>query len=270
MKKTIFIILSLILFSGACTKNFEEANTNPYQISDESLKQDFNFIGAYFPTMLFNLFGDQIEEDLIHDSYVRISGCPTPFVGNVNCTTYYMTWGGANAFWNRIYNNVMAPARQVIKLAEEGGYEVFAAWAKLIRLIGASKLTSYVGPIIYSDYGSTAETVNYDSEQQLYNEWFTELDEILTVFKANTDYQGSKRFDASYSGDINKWIKVVNSMRLRLAIRISKADPALAKTQGEKAIADAGGLILANYLSHRIKWIREDRVLKIKDLSLKL
>jgi hypothetical protein len=35
-------------------------------------------------------------------------------------------------------------------------------------------------------------------------------------------------------------------MRLRLAIRISKVNPALAKTQGEKAMSDPAGLILVN------------------------
>ena len=42
------------------------------------------------------------------------------------------------------------------------------------------------------------------------------------------------------------WIKYVNSLRLRLAMRISNVDPALAKTQGEKAMSDPGGLIMTN------------------------
>jgi hypothetical protein len=41
-------------------------------------------------------------------------------------------------------------------------------------------------------------------------------------------------------------MKVVNSLRLRLAMRISKVAPALAKTQGEKALGDAAGLITTN------------------------
>ena len=45
MKKIIFIIVVALFFS-ACTDNFEELNTHPYQISDESLEQDFNHVGA--------------------------------------------------------------------------------------------------------------------------------------------------------------------------------------------------------------------------------
>jgi len=242
MKKIISLAVLLVLL-GACTKNFEEINSNPYQITDESLTQDFNHVGAYFQGLLSNLQGHQVEEDLATDSFVRHFGTPTPFVSNRNNTTYYITW---NSFWGRIYNSVMSPSRQVIKIAEEGGYDVFAAWAKFIQVMGLSRLTAYHGPLIYSEYGKPTTPILYDSEKTLYDSFFRVIDETQAVFAANKTYPGLKKFDASYGGDITKWIKLMNSMRLRLAIRLSKADPTLAKQQGEKAIADAGGLILTN------------------------
>ena len=169
--------------------------------------------------------------------------------GGVNNTTYYIRW---NAYWDRIYGLLMAPANQVIKIADQGGYTVFSSWAKLIQIMGMSRLTTYHGPVIYSNYGSTGSIIKYDSEPDLYNTFFSQLDEIQTVFAANRTYAGIKRFDASYGdkfetgNEILAWMKFVNSLRLRLAIRISKVAPALAKTQGEKAIADPAGLILTN------------------------
>ncbi len=242
MKKILFLFI-VVLLAGACTDNFEEINTNPYQISDSSLEQDFNHVGAYFPTMLSNIFGHQIEENLVAESFCDYMATPTPFVNGVNNTTYYIRW---NTYWDRIYGNIMAPSKQVIAIAEEGGYDVFVKWAELIQIIGLSRLTTYHGPLIYSDYGSSESTINYDSEEELYNEWFTKLDEIQAVFAANTDYAGMTNFDASYGGDVTQWMKLVNSLRLRLAIRVSKVAPALAKTEGEKAISDAAGLILTN------------------------
>jgi len=240
MKKILFLFI-LAAFASSCTDNFEEANTNPYEISDESLTQDFNHVGAYYPSMLNNIFGHQIEENLVAESFCDYMATPTPFVGGVNNTTYYIRW---NTYWDRVYGSIMAPSRQVISIAEEGGYDVFAEWAKLIQILGLSRLTTYHGPLIYSDYGSTNSTIEYDSEEELYNEWFAKLDEIQAVFAANTEYTGMKKFDRSYDGNVKSWMKLVNSMRLRLAIRISKADPVLAQTEGEKAIADEAGLIL--------------------------
>lgn len=251
MKKNIFIYTTVLafLFSG-CTDDFLETNTNPYQISDESLRQDNNHVGAFFPTMLGNIFGDQIEHNLAHDSWARHLGTPTPFVGGINNTTYYIRW---NTYWNRCYNSVFSPSRRVIEIAEAEGNDVFVAWARLLRILSASRLSAYHGPIIYTDYGSLENTINYDSEETLYNTWFAELDDIVATFTANSDFGGMSAFDASYGGDIPKWIKFANSLRLRLAMRISKVAPALAKTQGEKAIAAAGGLIMTAGDDFKIK-----------------
>ena len=242
MKKRLYIFIgALIINISACTDNFEGLNENPYQVTDESLKQDFNNVGAFYPPMLKNLFGHQIEHNLAHDSWVRHLATPTPFVGGINNTTYYIRW---NTYWDRIYGQIMSPSSQVMKVAEAEGYPVFVEWAKLIRILGMHRLTAYHGPVIFTKFGQ--EPALYDSEPTLYNAFFTQLDEIQAVFNANMDYSGLAKFDASYKGNIAQWNKLVNSIRLRLAIRLSKVDPALAKTQGEKAMSEPGGLIESN------------------------
>jgi hypothetical protein len=244
MKKIIFIFTTLFMFVfTACTDNFEETNTNPYQISDEELRADFNHVGAFYPTMLNNIFGDQIEHNLAHESFVRHLATPTPFVGGVNNTTYYIRW---NTYWNQIYNSIMGPARQVKRIAEADGETMFVEWANFIQLIGTSRLSAYHGPIIYSDFGSSEQDIMYDSEETLYNTWFQQLDDIGAEFAANPDYPGLTNFDASYGGNIAQWIKAINSWRLQLAMRLTKVAPTLAEAQAKKAIEDPGGLIMTN------------------------
>ncbi len=242
MKKIFFAIILTFAFF-ACTDNFEEANRNHYRISDAELDQDNNRLGSPFQSLLRNQFGTQVEEDLCHDNWTRMLGTPTPFVGGVNNTTYYVRW---NRYWRRIYRSVMSPAAQVIKQADEGGYEVFSAWAKLMQVYGISKLTAYHGPVIYSKYGVSGEANKYDSEPDLYSKLFADLDAVQSVFSANSDYTSLKKFDASYNGNMALWSKLINSLRLRLAIRIVKVNPTLAQTQGEKALKDPAGLISAN------------------------
>jgi hypothetical protein len=244
--KNIIIALLLLGVFGSCTKDFETVNQNPNQITDELLQQDFNLVGSPFGGMLYELHGNQgsqIEQDLCYDSWMGYMNTPTNFVGNVNNTTYYIRW---NAYWGRQYNNIMSPAKQVIRLAGENNLPLFATWAKLIKILSMSRLTAIHGPIIYSNYGSTSAQINYDKESDLYNTFFLELDSIQTAFNANKTYKGFAKFDASYKGDIPAWMKVVNTIRLQLAIRLSKVAPAIAKTQGEKAMADAAGLITTN------------------------
>jgi hypothetical protein len=243
MKKIIYIFIAALLFNiSACTDNFEEFNKNPYQITDESLGQDFNNVGAFYAPMLYNLIGDQIEENLSHASWVRHEATPTPFLGNTNNTHYVPSWGYSR-YWNRYYNNVMAPSNKVLKIAEAEGYPVFVSWAKLIRIAAMSRLTALLGPVIYTEFGTAG--ARYDSEPDLYNAFFSDLDEIAATLSSNLDYDGLKNFDTSgYGGDVEGWYKFANSLRLRLAMRISKVAPTLSKQQAEKAIN--AGVITSN------------------------
>ncbi|MBS1750950.1 MAG: SusD/RagB family nutrient-binding outer membrane lipoprotein [Bacteroidetes bacterium] len=243
MKYLVIGIACLITF-GSCTKNFESINQNPNQISDELLEQDFNLVGSPFSGMIFNLNGHQVEEDLCYDNWMGFMGTPTDFVGNVNNTTYYIRW---NSYWNRIYGSIMSPAKQVIRLAGEKNLPIFATWAKLVRIIGVSKLAAIHGPVIYTNYGSTAASILYDKESDLYPLFFKQLDSIQADFANNKTSKSFAKFDPTkYKGSIPQWMKVVNSIRLRLAMRISKVDPNMAKTEGEKALGDPAGLIETN------------------------
>lgn len=242
MKKLIYL-LTIVLALNACTDNFEEANTHPYRISGESLQQDFNHVGSFYSTMLGQLIGNQVNHNLSNESWTRQLATPTPFVGGVNNTTNYIRWNG---YWGREYGNVMSAASQVIEIAEADGYTVFVEWANLIKILSMSRVTLNQGPIIYTNYGSETNGGTYDSEEVLYTAFFSDLDRIIAEFAANADYVGLNDFDASYGGDTSKWAKLANSMRLRLAMRLVNVAPAMAKTQGEKALADPVGLIDTN------------------------
>jgi hypothetical protein len=242
--RQIIIALFILVTFGSCTKDFEDTNVNPAQISDVMLLEDNNLVGAPISNLIFNLNGHQIEEDLCYDSWMGFMGTPTDFVGNVNNTTYYIRW---NSYWGRIYGSVMSPGKLVIERAQQYKLPMFAAWARLVRIVGISKLTAIHGPVIYSNYGSSANSILYDKESDLYPLLFKQLDSIQTDFAANPKYAGFAKFDpTNYKGNIANWMKVVNSVRLRLAMRISKIDKATAKTQGEKALADPAGLIETN------------------------
>ncbi len=233
--------MALLFSIGACTDGFEEINQNPNEITNESLKQDFQIVGSKFRPVFSNIFGTQIHHNLSNESWAQHLQQPTIFTGNVNNTTYFIRW---NPNWNRTYNNIMSPTGLIMLQAEEAELPLFIEWAKLFRIIAISRLTAFHGPVIYTDFGES--TASYDSEPDLYNALFADLDTIQAYFNANIDAPDLGEFDTTYGGDLSKWVTFINSLRLRLAMRISKVAPALAKAQGEKALNDPGGLITAN------------------------
>ncbi len=242
MKKLILAILVLISVSS-CTSDFVTENQNPYTLSKEMLLQDNNLFGAPFPGMLANLSGYQVDDNLLNDCYARQMATGSPFASGINNTTYFPTW---NTFWSERAYSIMSSSKTVIDDAKTYDVPIFAYWAKLVRVLVMSKATAIYGPVIYSNYGSSSSTVLYDKESDLYNTFFSQLDSIQAAFKAKSSYTGFTKFDGSYGGDMTKWSRLINSLRLRLAIRLSKVAPDLAKVQGEKALSDSAGMITAN------------------------
>ena len=82
--------------------------------------------------------------------------------------------------------------------------------------------------------------------------FFKDLDTAVQVLNAYVNAEETRtakpfaKFDMAYGGDYVKWIQYANTLHLRLAMRIVKADPNLAKTEAEKAVKAAYGLIEDN------------------------
>jgi len=252
------VALTALLGAGACTKNFEDYNTDPTGLTEDQLKPDFNFIGGFYPQIQSSIYYNynnttweyQLQQNLIADVYSGYMMSANPFRGNISNLTYSLVndWNGFP--FSLAYNRVMAPILEVKRRGAQSVAPDFWGVALILKVEAMHRVTDIYGPIPYSQYGQGGTTSAYDSQESIYKRFFLELDTAVTNLKA---YIASKpgatpfaKFDMIYGGDYKQWIKFANSLRLRLALRIVKADPATAKAQGEKALADNGGLLETN------------------------
>lgn len=115
---------------------------------------------------------------------------------------------------------------------------VHNAIAKTWRVQMYHRITDFWGPIPYSDFGSTPNyfETQFDSQEEIYKDFFVTLNEAITVLKANTSATPFGSDDIMYQGNVNKWITYANSLRLRLAMRLSYVEPNLAQREAEKAV----------------------------------
>jgi hypothetical protein len=102
-----------------------------------------------------------------------------------------------------------------------------------------NQMVDAYGPIPYTEAGNGKESVPYDSVEFIYADFFKLLDEAnATLASSSTATVASLApNDRVYAGSVAKWRVFGNSLRLRLALRISDKDPAKAKTQAEAAVA---------------------------------
>ncbi len=269
MKKFKIILSGLVLtvamgfvFSG-CNKDFDEYNQDPFALTNEDLESDFRLVGEPFINIIRNIYVHspawvtQLQQNLLGDVYSGYMMPPTPFAGNSNNMNYNLVDGWNTWAWNPAYQSVMAPALQVEQLAGDG-FPEFIAWLQILKVEAMHRVSDMFGPIIYSEFGNIADdgTIAYDCVDDLYRNFFSDLDvgvQGLQTFLDSGNPSPFVAFDEVYGGSIENWIRFANSLRLRLAIRVSKVDPSLAQTEAEKAINHPLGLLDSNDANFTVK-----------------
>ena len=219
-----FLCVLSFLLTNTCTKNFEELNTDPKIVT-----------------------ADLIDPGLIL-TYVEWNG----IVGNGNYGngTYGCFCGmckrdddapfletDSPGAWNFAYTVWVNNLSNIIQLIEgkENKDELVnkIAIARILKVFGVAKLTDTYGDVPYSQsclpQDQAIYNPKYDTQESIYKDLFKELKEAAGQLDASKDSYGSS--DLIYGGDVAKWKKLANSLRLRLALRVRYVDEALTREQ---------------------------------------
>jgi Susd and RagB outer membrane lipoprotein len=137
--------------------------------------------------------------------------------------------------WTPIYTEAVPQLKTLLEQTDKASAE--NALAKVMWVYTFHRVTDYYGPIPYFKAGEPAKSVPYDAQDKIYDDFFKKLAEATATLNAKKSDKPYGNFDLIYKGDVNKWIKFANTLRLRLALRISKVDPARAKSEAEAAYA---------------------------------
>lgn len=86
-------------------------------------------------------------------------------------------------------------------------------------------------------------TPKYDTVEDLYNLWLTQLNDAITTLTTSTNQIELNTQDVVYNGDVNKWAKLANSIKLRLAARLLNKDQAKAFSIAQEVVSASCGYI---------------------------
>ena len=226
-------LISVSMVMAGCTKKYAEINTDRNSIAT---------IGPAELPFLFSraqeeatpsIWNYQVAQNLFADQYAQYFACTATYFPS-DRLVIRMDWVGA-AF-NPVYNAVVPQLQSIFNAAPPNSPEY--ALANVLWVLSFHRVTDYWGPIPYFKAGIAAKSVPYDPQDKIYDDFFKRLASAAAVLKANTDKKPYGDFDLMYGGDVNKWLKFTNTLRLRLALRISKVDPTRAKAEAEAAVAD--------------------------------
>ncbi|MDB4901983.1 MAG: SusD/RagB family nutrient-binding outer rane lipoprotein [Mucilaginibacter sp.] len=255
--KLAFALIVVLSMATSCRKDMAGLNQDQKAVPRAMLAIDGNEASVLLPGMMTNIIAQtdwvyQLQQNLGQDVYGGYLMSPTPFIGNVNNLTYSLVDGWVNYMWDVPQGNILNTWLQWKLLGYDTKYPDLYGIALICKVWGASRAADAFGPIPYSKFGSSSN-VPFDTVQEEYYAFFNDLDQAIALLTAaedkdpNADQFRFKKVDKSgYGGDYAKWIKAANTLKLRLAVRISLIDPTKAKTEAEAAVSQKYGVLEAS------------------------
>ena len=242
---------AVVTVAASCLDNFGEYNRNPNETTDEELERDNYNVGAKLLQLQNEVIPSeehlyQFTEILAGMAYGGYSEGTKPDWASGKFSTFNPPVGWMKAPFVDVMTDTYAPYRGIRQVADD---PVPLALADILRVAIMHRVTDQYGPIPYSKVVENKEgllAVAYDSQQEVYTKMFSELDAAVAVLEENRDLSAEAfgEYDQVYGGDMKKWILFANSLKLRMAMRLSYVDETTAKTKALEAID--GGVIEAN------------------------
>ena len=235
---TMLLVLSST-FLGCSDEYMESVNT-------DTSKAETIDPNAQLTTAVLQTYGD-LEMVQLYRSYIY--AFTQQLMGCWNTTNY----GGRHTIDNNEMSRVWTTFYSVaIKNLVDAEYRTqndpekvnINSALSIYRIYLMSIITDIYGDVPYSEAGrgyiEGISNPKYDTQESIYNSFFIELKSAAMQMDANKDKITG---DVIFKGDIGKWKKLANSLRLRFAMRISDVVPEKSQLEFEDALASDGGII---------------------------
>lgn len=203
MKQLIYLLLVVLAFT-ACTKTFTDTNINP------------------------NQFASATPEAIMQGVVKRTSDLLATANMNYHWTgSHLLCIGGGSSrygvgedgFWETAYVELLGNLKQIETLyADKPGFENRVQIARIWRSYVYSILVGTYGPVPMKNALQSAgsSSIMFDEEDSVYTN-------LLSTLKAAGDgidvTKDKLTYDGVYAGDLTKWKKLANTLRLKLALR---------------------------------------------------
>jgi len=244
MKKSIYKITTLaiavVLFFTGCDKlaDFGNTNTNPAVTNTPNT--------AALLTNVLSGFANYaaVNAPALYCQYYSETQYPEVSNYTLNQASSMATYSGhLEDLQNIIQTNTDEATKVTASL--NGANENQIAIARILKAYIFWTITDRWGDIPYKTALKGDPKVSYESQEAIYKDLIKELSEAVDQFTSGAEIKG----DIVYNGDITKWQKMANSVRMLMALRLSQVYPTsagYAATEFKAALTHSAGSISTN------------------------
>ena len=216
LKNIIVFITSILTLCTGCVGGYLDVNDNPNRPTQAELNKLLtgaqyemgnalapgNYIGASLPSYVFHQSSREVDNFGLNPSYSTL--------GNT---------------WLQSYTYGLKNANTVIREGENTENWIYAGIGKLLKAYMFAQIVDLWGDVPYHDFdveGNYAPKL--DSSKDIYNELFTLIDDgIDDLKKTEGNLLKPSSDDLFYNGNTTKWIKMGNTLKLKLLVQSRKA-----------------------------------------------
>ena len=231
----LFIALSLVLALGltSCRDKFAELNQKP----DAVTTAEPSFLATRAQTLFET--NDYLFWFYNHSLYMRwaqmaASGVFSEGSYGMDASVLHRQNGYITMLGYR--NDI----QQYVDTQNHPEFQAYADMCGVLAIYGAIYSIDINGDIQYTEasqyrYGGPL-TPKYDHVEDLYDLFITELDKYIATFKDASQVVVAKQ-DIIYGGDMTKWVKLANSLKLKVAVRLYNNNPTKAGQIAQSVVA---------------------------------
>lgn len=234
------VALLIVVSTTSCDSEFDDININPTQADDLDPTFQLTRIQVNMSRNRFEYWRTQF---IYSSTIIQQAAC--------NCSY----WAGdkynridsySEAWWNSTYpREIKNVVDLVSRTADDPEMANFNAAARILKVYIFQRLTDLYGDVPYTEAGGGfidgVFFPKYDTQESIYTDFFNELTQATAQFNSSARALDG---DIFLGNDTDKWVRWANSLRLRMGMRLTKVNPALAQEQVQKAIAD--GVMTSN------------------------
>lgn len=243
------LIIAGVAISTGCRKEFQKINTNPATYNQSTFDPNYLLTAAQL--------GYSGSADFSYDTWrANLIYCSTMIQGFSSVISYWagdkyiLNSGYTAAYWgfagppptsgDGAYPEQVRPIVDVVQSTDgKPQYKNLHQIARIMRALIFERITDLYGDVPYSQaglgyYDKTYFPV-YDKQQAIYTDLLKEISDATTQLDPSADKPVGDKY---YGGDIAKWKRFGNTLLLRVAMRLSKVDPATAQSYAQKAIGN--------------------------------
>jgi hypothetical protein len=254
-----YILASVIILMAfaSCKKDLIKTNTDPNSVSVDVFDPN-NILTA---TQLYYT-GSTDNAIEVEETEIQGAGCMIQHWASTSPFFFgdkYIgapTNGGWGSFFDHAYTSTIKNAVDLYtNTSGKPQYKNLHQIARIIKAMAFERITDVYGDVPYFDAGKAyikgVYFPKYDKQKDIYADLLKEVEQATDSLDENADKPAGDLFYSGASDQIGEWKKFGSTLLLRMAMRLTKVDPATAKAyvtklQGKTMQSNTDNAIVAH------------------------